>query len=216
MSVKQHLNFYTQEFKPPELPGSVKLLVKVFASIFLISFVLSLVMMGYSAHIQQSLESFQIERDRLNGELTGLSKRMPNRQVDSSLKERVDREKQLMAKRNKVIDYLENENLLAEKSFTAAVDQLSKQTINGIWLQRFRIMNGGSDVELYGVTKKPNLISDYLTQLSERTAYEGRAFRQIQMNYLDEERISEFFLSTQEPQEPKEESDKHKKIVDLL
>ena len=200
LPVKQSINLYSGEFKPPEVPGSIKLLGQICGVIIGANLVCFFSLWSVQAIYQNSLTDQQEQQQQLNERLAELSAAMPKRNPDASLQQRLNREKEAIVKRRKVIEYLKNDDLNEGSSFVAPVGQLAKQKVDGIWLRQFRILNAGQDIELYGLAKKPHLVSKYLQQLSKHSAYQGRAFRQIEVHRSKQNSWNEFFLSTRKEQ----------------
>jgi len=208
LPVKQSINLYSGEFKPPEVPASIKLLGQVCGVVLGASLVSFVSLWSMQVFYQADLAEQQQQQSLLSERLAELTAAMPKRNPDASLQQRLDREKEAIVKRRKVIEYLRNDDLNDGSSFVGPVGQLAKQDVDGIWLQRFSILNGGQDVELFGVAKQPQLVSQYLQQLSTRPAYQGRAFRQIDVQRSQRSNWSEFFLSTRK-EEPKTLVEQH-------
>lgn len=198
LPVKQSINFYSAEFKPPELPQSAKLLLQVCGIILVLNLVLFISLLGIRSFHQQALLSTQTEQENLNQRLAKITASLPKRTPDSTLVTRLEREQAAIVKRRKVIEYLRSDSLYDSNDFVAPVAQLEQQSVDGIWLNRFSLLNKGQDIELYGLARKPHMVSQYLQQLSTRPAYEGRAFRRIEVNRSQQGNWSEFYLSTQQ------------------
>jgi len=198
LPVKQSINFYSAEFRPPELPQSAKLLLQVCGIILLLNLVLFISLLAIQGVQQQTLADSQLQQETLNQRLVKITASLPKRTPDNTLLARLEREKDAVVKRRKVIQYLKNDSLYDSNDFVAPVAQLEKQNVDGIWLSRFSLLNKGQDIELYGLARQPQMVSKYLQQLSTRPAYEGRAFRRIEVNRSTQGNWSEFYLSTRQ------------------
>ena len=196
LEIKQSIDLYSEEFRPAKLPESVRHLVTVFAAIAVINVVLGLALFSADQYFQYHLQQAEQEQTRLNQELSDVIAEMPARTVDRKLEKQIQRERSLVEKRVKVIEFLQQDSVFDTEGYTDVVSQLANQNISGIWLKRFSILDGGRHVELEGIANKPSLVSRYLQQLGEQSAYEGRAFRQINITASKKGKWSDFLIST--------------------
>lgn len=196
LPVKQSINLYSAEFRPPELPAGAKRLLQVCGAIMAVNLVLFILLLAVQGLYKGNLQDAQFQQQALTERLNTLTASLPKRTPDATLVARLEREKEAILKRRKVIEYLRNDSLYDSNDFVAPVAQLEQQDVEGIWLSRFSLLNKGQDIELYGLAKQPKQVSAYLSQLSTRTAYEGRAFRKIEVMRSEHGNWSEFFLST--------------------
>ncbi|MEH6448580.1 MAG: PilN domain-containing protein [Oleispira sp.] len=195
--VKQQVNLYLPRFKPAQLSAAMKLLIKSMLAVFAILLVASILLASTRLILQSQLDQAQQGQQILNDELSAVLSKIPNMTIDKALQERIEREKQLLGKQNRVISFLRQDSINDSTSFTPLVEQLSQQAVKGVWLSKFEIINQGKDIQLFGFAQSPDKVSKYLTMLGNQEAYQGRVFKQIQVK-RGERAWSEFFLSTQE------------------
>jgi len=155
-------------------------------------------------YLSAQVDTAKLEQQALNDELVAVIAQLPNTVIDQNLVLRIEREKKLLEKQTRVISFLRQDSIKDSSSYTPLVEQLSQQSVKGIWLSKFEVINQGNDIQLHGFAKTPDQVSRYLTMLGTQPAYQGRAFKQIDIN-RGNQAWSEFFLSTQE-QEVDEES----------
>lgn len=198
LPVKHSVNLYLPRFQPAQLSPQVLLLIKSllitisgFASLTILLFI-------YQLYSSAQVTALEIERENLNSELAKLIEKYPNVTVDNNLQIRVDRQNDLLTKKRRAISFLRQDSISEKSSFTALFEQLSQQTVKGIWLSKIEIVNRGDDIQLSGFSKTPDKVSHYLTTLGTQDAYRGRAFKQINI-MQGEMPWNEFFLSTQKP-----------------
>jgi Tfp pilus assembly protein PilN len=151
-----------------------------------------LVFQTYSSGHLAELEK---EQQKLSHELKTLISQFPNTSIDKNLQVNLEREKKLLAKKKRVVRFLRQDFIGARSSFTPLIEQLSQQKVNGIWLSKIEIFNRGNDIQLSGFAKTPEKVSHYITTLGLKNAYQGRAFKYINIMQGDDSR-NEFFLST--------------------
>lgn len=198
LEIKQSIDLYSEEFRPAKLPEPVRQLLMVLGAVVAINFLVGIILLATDQYAQYHLANSEAEQTRLNQELSDLIAQMPNRTVDRKLEQQLKREKLMVNKREKVIKFLQQDSVFDTEGYTDIVAQLANQNVSGIWLKRFSILDGGKNVELQGIVNKPSLVSRYLQQLGTQSAYQGRAFRQININAAEQGKWSHFFISTKE------------------
>lgn len=196
LPVKHSINLYLPRFQPPKLSSEIILLGKV-ALIVLISLIgASAVMYAFQAYSSGQVTQLKQEQELLNEKINKLSEQFPRINIDGSLQERIDKEKELLKRKERAITFLRQDSINGKNSFTALVEQLSQQSVNGIWLSKIEILNQGRDVQLTGFAKTPDKVSHYIMGLSSQDAYKGKSFKQINITKNDTP-WPLFFLSTQ-------------------
>jgi hypothetical protein len=195
--VKQQINLYLPRFRPEQLSAAMQLLVKSLAAALVFLLLVSIILMSSRMILQSQLEQSKQDQLMLTAELDGALAKMPNLMVDNILLEKIENQKELLKKQKRVISFLRQDSINDKASFTPLVEQLSQQSVEGVWLSRFEVINYGKDIQLFGYAKTPDKVSKYLSMLGENEAYQGRVFKQIQVKRGNKS-WSEFFLSTQE------------------
>ena len=195
--VKQHINLYLPRFRPEQLSAAMQLLVKSTAVALAFLLLVSIILMSSRMILQSQLEKSKQDQLMLTAELDDALAKMPNLMVDNILLEKIENQKELLKKQKRVISFLRQDSINDKASFTPLVEQLSQQSVEGVWLSRFEVINYGKDIQLFGFAKTPDKVSKYLSMLGENEAYQGRVFKQIQVKRGNKS-WSEFFLSTQE------------------
>jgi len=203
-SVKHSINLYLPRFRPPELSTAMMLLIKVSGLGFILLLIIVSMLFLSQLYLSAQVDTAKLEQQALNDELVAVIAQLPNTVIDQNLVLRIEREKKLLEKQTRVISFLRQDSIKDSSSYTPLVEQLSQQSVKGIWLSKFEVINQGNDIQLHGFAKTPDQVSRYLTMLGTQPAYQGRAFKQIDIN-RGNQAWSEFFLSTQE-QEVDEES----------
>ena len=195
--VKQQINLYLPRFRPEQLSAAMQLLVKSTAVALAVLLLVSIILMSSRMILQSQLEKSKQDQFMLTAELDDALAKMPNLMVDNILLEKIENQKELLKKQKRVISFLRQDSINDKASFTPLVEQLSQQSVEGVWLSRFEVINYGKDIQLFGFAKTPDKVSKYLSMLGENEAYQGRVFKQIQVKRGNKS-WSEFFLSTQE------------------
>ncbi len=195
LEVKQRIDLYLPRFKPAQLSSEVK---KLFLSVALV-FGLMIVSVVILLLMRSSMDSTLLESKRKDVELKDALSRaisqIPNVTADANLVHRITREKIVIRKKNQVIEYLYKDTISERENFTDLVDQLAQQSVKGIWLERFEVLNRGQDIQLFGYAKAPKQVSKYIEMLGTQEAYTGRNFQQIHIKKSNQG-WNEFYIST--------------------
>ena len=195
LDVKQRINLYLPRFKPAQLSAEVK---KLFLSVAIVFGVVT-VSITILLLMRSSMDSNLIESKKKEAELKDALARaitqIPNVTADANLVNRIAREKIVIRKKNQVIEYLYKDTISERENFTDLVDQLAQQSVKGIWLEKFEVLNRGQDIQLYGYAKAPRQVSKYIEMLGTQEAYAGRNFQQIHIN-KSEQGWNKFYIST--------------------
>jgi Tfp pilus assembly protein PilN len=176
---------------------AIQLLAKSLAAVFILLLVVSILLASTRMIFQSQVEQAEQEQESLNEKLATVLAQLPNMTIDKILQKKIEREQDRLIKQKRVISFLRQDSINDSASFTPLVEQLSQQTVKGVWLSKFEVINQGKDIQLFGFSQSPDKVSKYLTMLGNQEAYQGRVFKQIQVK-RGENAWSEFFLSTQE------------------
>jgi Tfp pilus assembly protein PilN len=195
LEVKQKIDLYLPRFQPEKLSVEVITLFLSILVVFILSFLSGSVLFFISYNLEQQIVEAKQDQEQINEALVRAISQMPNTTADANLINRIAREKIVLRKNKQVREYLYQDRIGKGENFTDLVDQLGKQSVKGIWLSKFEIMNKGKDIQLFGYAKTPKQISKYIEMLGTQESYRGRNFQQIQIN-KSERKWSEFYIST--------------------
>lgn len=202
--MKQQINLYQEQFreKPVVLPARQMLLIAagVLVGMTVISAALAWSNQqtaGRHAELSSRTETMKQANDRMQAKLAGQA-------VDLALAQGVaDAARQLQA-RQKIMQWMEKSQENLAVPFSALLEGLSRQHVEGLWLTYIGIENGGQDLHLQGSSLDPKLVPDFLGRLKNESAYTGREFRKVMM-LADENDpgVLNFVLTTDKPDKTK-------------
>jgi len=181
--VKQRINFYSDEFRPPQLPAQVATLLLALGGSVALVLLLTLLALGYTRWESARLADAQWQAGQLQQQLDQLLAARPPLSRDAGLQRQQQQAVAALQASRQVLSYLTQGKLQRSQSFTAQVEQLGQQNIRGVWLQRFRI--SGDGVRLQGYLDQPQKLSAYIASLVQRPAYQGVAFRHVDVQKSD-------------------------------
>lgn len=195
LEVKQNINLYLPRFQPEQLSPEVKKLFHAIIAVFSIAVFSALVLGFANYNIQQQVHEAEQDKEELAEALKQAISQIPNAIADANLINRIAREKSVLPKKRQVRDYLYQDRIGKGENFTDLVDQLAKQSVEGIWLSKFQMMNEGRDIQLFGYAKTPRQVSKYIEMLGTQESYVGRNFQQIEIKKTAHS-WNEFYIST--------------------
>lgn len=195
--VKQQINFYTDEFRPPHLPEDIaRLLLQLGANLGVVLLLLLIIFL-FSLWQKSHFEDASQRQSFLQNKLEEVKAARPPLVVDEGLKASKKKAQDDLVSSQKILRYLTQGQLEESKSFTTLVEQLGEQDVKGVWLQSFSIDQQGTHIALQGYVDDPVKLSPYVASLVQRSAYQDKAFRYIDVKKAENTRWLKFELDTQ-------------------
>jgi len=71
------------------------------------------------------------------------------------------------------------------KGFASYLEGFSRRVIDGLWISRFDMLNGGSAIKLVGGTLKPESVPEFLENLKQEEALRGTKFQILDIDRAD-------------------------------
>ena len=198
--VKQRINFYTDEFRPPQLPDDIARLLWSFAANAAVVLLLTLLVGVYAVWQNKNLSTAESRHSYLQQQLEQVRASRPPLLEDSALKLAKENAEQQLKTSRGILRYLTQGHLEKSQSFTAMVEQLGDQDVKGVWLQSFVISDQGQRINLAGYVDDPAKLSPYISTLVKRDAYKNKAFRFIDIQKNETNSWLKFELDTRQPE----------------
>lgn len=177
----QQVNLYQDELKTKKLKYSALILMQL--SVFLI--VVLSVAAGFKYLQLQQHQSTLVEKQQKQkaamAELQKIQAELALRKKDSTLAARILQKTNELANKQKVLNILSRDEFGNTKGFIEHVSGLARQRLDGLWLTKIRIADGGTGVTLNGTTSKPSLLPKYLQRLSAEKVFSGTEFQSLLM-----------------------------------
>lgn len=192
--VKQNINFYTDEFRPPQLPQEIRNLLRYTLTAAVAGLVVFAVLLAAEFWLSQQLHTMQDEVTRLNLSIEDEQRRMPPLTLDPELESQRTQAKAALQNSQRVLTYLSQQNIEERISFTPLLSDLTDVTIKGVWLSGVSVFDRGEHLQLRGLAATPSQLSPYIEALSNRPAYSQRGFRRIDMEESDQSRDGMHFV----------------------
>lgn len=195
--MKQQINLYQPIFRRQK---------KVFSALAMLQVCAFMLMVFTTIYFygQFKLQPLQDQLVRLNQDMallnSQLSKLESRQQVDSKnrlLENEIARLSVELTKRRQVQSILSTRELGNTKGLSGYLEAFARQHVQGIWLTRINIANGGRNLGFHGKTRSSELVPVYIARLSGEELLNGMSFNVMELvkpaepsNHLD------FYVST--------------------
>lgn len=183
-SVKQTIDFFTDEYKPEKLPKSVQYLLLSFVVCIVVCVAAYASVYIWHKRDMERNRHYQAEVTQLDNEYAQLKEMAKKLKPSSVLIKKEKSLESLVAKNEKIFEYLKKQSFIGLESMTDLVDQLGMATMSGLWLSGFEIYP--KRVRLTGFVNVPSLMPKYLNKLSSLPSFAGKKFEYIDINKTKE------------------------------
>ena len=194
--VKQRVNFYIEEFRPPRIPTDLNHLM-IGAAVHGVLFVLVLIGLVINWYYQGNrLMKITQSQVMVEQQVANIERERPPLHLDDQLVAERDRARRNLESSQRILRFLTQQELRSSYSFTSMVEQLGEQNINGVWLSRFAFFDEGKQINIEGYTDDPAKVSRYVSTLLARSSYEQHAFRFVDVHKAEGKPWLSFRLDT--------------------
>ncbi len=127
--------------------------------------------------------------------------KFPERRKDGRLEEELRRLQQELEDSQAVVRALEAGDYGDRNGFSAYFEALSRQHVEGTWLSRIEISEGGRQVGLEGHALAPELVPLYVQRLGQEKIFNGKSFSELELKRPKDQAVPrvDFSLFTQPP-----------------
>jgi len=183
--MRQQVNLFQDVLRPVKVMWSAKQLVLI-VSLF------ALMMMGLEAF--GMFQIWNIKQDIVNSEQVLINKQQeikfveakhPGPQEDKRLVLRVSQLDKEVRQKQQILGILSEGEYGNTHGFADHLQGLSKQHIDGIWLTRFTIDQGGKHLSLSGGSLEPELVPKFLQKLGSEASFSGKEFKSFVLSRVD-------------------------------
>lgn len=186
-TIKQRIDFYLPEFRPPVLPRRIRLLLLGLLLHAVILLLVVLLLHAVDRYEQRSLAALKAQQPSVQQAITEQRALRPPLVEDEQLLQQRQQAREQLQSAQSVLMYLSRQQLQDSRSLTPLVMQLAEQDIAGIWLTEFSIAQQGRAIALHGYVDQPAKISRYVSTLLSRPAYQGRVFRVVDVQQSEQD-----------------------------
>ncbi|WP_373001539.1 PilN domain-containing protein [Marinobacter sp.] len=192
----QQVNLYTEELRPrrERLQAGTALGILVLGLIMVVS--VAGLFAYKNASLATEVSNLERQNERLEQAVAELRSAVQARQPDSEVEEALDRVTQTIARRQRLLEKVENLVLSEGRHFSPQMAALARQIPEDVWLTGVILDSGSDKVTIEGRSRAGAQVPVYLENLGEEPAFTGRTFGVFRLSRPDEGRWIDFHVST--------------------
>lgn len=207
---KQKINLFDHSFIPKMELASANQIVAVFLAAILLATLSSGVLYWQLSLDNKQLANEKSKLARIESRVGDLVQQYPVQQIDTALEKHIGQIEGNILMKKLIVQILQGSYDFGNtKGFSVYFKELSKKKLEGIWISRMRILNGGEQFGLYGKTIDPQTIPTMVNLFQQDENLSGHTYNLIKM---ENNGVVEFSLLTHPMDEKKEDSDQGNKL----
>lgn len=177
----QQVNLYQDELKTQKLNYSALMLVQLSLILIIVFSAAAGFRYFQLQQLQSDLIVSQQKQKIAMAELQKIQNELSLRKKDTVLAKKIIVKTKELANKQKVLSILSRDEFGNTKGFIEHISGLARQRVEGLWLTKIRIADGGTDISLHGTTTKSALLPKYLQKLSAEKIFNGTEFQSLLM-----------------------------------
>jgi Tfp pilus assembly protein PilN len=195
--VNQQINLYQPIFRRQKKVFSAVAMLQV-ALIFFVVFA-SIYLYGQSKLQPLREQSAQVRAElaKVNAQLSKMENSADKESPSKLMENEIARLTAELEKRRQIMDVLQNQTLGNTAGLSAYMTAFARQHVQGMWLTKVSVSNGGRNLGLQGKTLNSELVPQYLARLGGEDVLNGMSFNALQLSQPEDKTIPlEFTVST--------------------
>ncbi|OSM01713.1 PilN domain-containing protein [Magnetofaba australis] len=193
----QKVNLYADRFKPKRGPTSGRGILAILLACAALSLLSIVGEHAWESWRSEQIAQLEAEAAAWDGRIKALEKQFPIPQPDPILARQIAHLERRITERKGLLSVFEGRNLGVNGGFAALFDELGRDLVEGVWLSRIRLKQGGARMSLAGHSLQASQIPRFLESLSDKPSFQGRLFRIFKVEDQQQGRF-DFTLSTHE------------------
>lgn len=184
----QQVNLYQPMFRKQEKIFSAKTMMYVFfAAIGLFTLVYGYAHWNVNA-LESELVRLQDQQSKEMVRLEDLARRYPATQKSKKTENELAQLKSERSAKEFLIKTLSGRSIGNSKGFSEYLEGIARRRPAGMWLRRLELERGGEVIGIHGSSLRPELVPQFLQQLSKESSFSGSNFRIFEMQRDDKNR----------------------------
>lgn len=180
----QQINLYTAEFRPRRQYLSLPNVAAAAGVALLLGVLIFAGQLWHGAHLRTELAATQAEvataRSELDIAKVKLAAYVPSPELVAQLKQRNEE----VAAKDELLIALKNTPQLTRKGYSPVLASLTRHPLEGLWLTHVDIV--GDVVNLSGLTRKAELVPDYVDTLVNDADFGAQSYDVLAMQATDD------------------------------
>jgi len=181
----QHINLYSQLDKIEEPSLSAKLQLRLLG-------VLAVVLLLVYFFVFWQLQSLHAERDVLErleaslvAEVDALNAEKTRQENDPGIKAALSSLGAAVNFRRRLLLSVSGVGDSSVIGFADHLDSLARQSVKGVWFTEIMLRQQGNEMALLGFAEKPELLPQYIQNLSKETVFSGQQFNTVKLHVAE-------------------------------
>jgi len=180
----QQINLYQPLFRKQRKMFSFMFSLQATALFMVALSVIYILNLNSVSHLQQKLLAQKQQNQQRLSQLASLSDEIA-KYKGATTHSRVGQLKQELEAEKFLLSVLGEVYASHSKGFAAYLEGFSRRVIDGLWISRFDMLNGGKQVKLVGGALKPDAIPRFIDNLKEEEALRGTKFQILEIDRAD-------------------------------
>jgi len=199
--MSQQINLFSASLRPPRP-------VLTAARVAVLVGVVVLAMLGYRSYLVRQLGQSETVLAQVNARMTGLQEqsakfgRSAAKGMDKALESSIAKTQAELANRQSLLEQLKGGDLGNAKGFSDYLTALARQRAEGVWITGLVVSGGGADLEIQGGITRPEMLPEYVRQLSREEVLRGRKIVELRMARKEVEPLAQKSAAPSAPERP--------------
>lgn len=179
--MNQQINLYQPIFRRQKKVFSALAMLQICAFFFVVF--ISLYLYGQITLQPLQEQTARLEQDlrTMGTQLAKLESQRPPESGSRLLENEIARLSNELAKRNQVQNVLSSEAIGNADGMSGYLEALARQHVQGMWLTRIVVANGGKHLGLHGKTLSSELVPRYMEKLASEGLLNGMSFNTLEL-----------------------------------
>lgn len=179
--MSQQINLFNPIFLKQKKFFSALALAQIFGLVLLGAVLLALYATFQAAELKRNAEVVTAQLRIAEAQATRVRAEAVAPVRDKALEETLVKLEAEIKGRQQIVEILQKSDFGNTKGYSAYLVAFARQIPAGLWLTGFDINAGGNEIGLQGRTLKPELVPQYVNQLTHESIMQGKSFATLEM-----------------------------------
>ena len=172
----QEINFYHDCFKRVKAVLPARQVLAVAAGLAAILVAVGFVNLNAMSALDEQVVKAEKRQQKLQSQLEKLRILYANPTVDPALEKQSQQLSRSIKNNQKMVRFLTGQEDIKKTTFSAVMDGLAENNMNGVWLTAIDIKHAGNSYRLVGETQRADLLPEYIGNLKNADVLDGISF----------------------------------------
>ncbi|MBA3581102.1 MAG: PilN domain-containing protein [Gammaproteobacteria bacterium] len=196
--MKQHINFYQDQFRAPIIQLSAQHIFLLLAGSLLFIVITSASLAAFNYSRNAHAQAYQESLTAMEHDVQTMQAAIQTQKVDVSMQRSVRAAELRMERKRLLLSHIQQPMEEPQAQFSVLLKGLAEQVPMGLWVDHFYIHSKGNELLIEGATSSASALPQFLADLSRSVGFNGRDFRTV-MAMRDEKNSGQlnFVLATE-------------------